>query len=153
MELPELDHATLNTWVNEKVSKLHLPLPARPKYKDPEFNVPNDPSTLTVSELGQRMLQTSGWYAYAQRMFGICESELVLVDAEFKLKVNVIAYELRKELGRVNQEAVESIAVAKNPDELGHLFERRVQLTAIKKRLESQLLIYERCYQALSREL
>ena len=147
-----LDSKAILRWVQEKMEKLRLPAPARPKYKDPEFIIPADPSSLTTTELGQRMLQTAGWYAYCQRMFGLCESELVLVDAEFKLKVNIIAYELRKELGRVNQEAIESIAVAKNKEELSPLYERRLQLTAVKKRLESQLLIYERVYQALSRE-
>ena len=147
-----MDYKDQLAWVNERMAKQNLPPPAKPKLKDPEFTIPTDPSKLTNHELGSRMLQTSAWYAYAQYLLGRCESELVLVEAEFRLKANVVMQELRKEVGRINQEAIESIAVANNPEELGGLYERRVQLMSIRKQLESRILIYEKGYNAFSRE-
>ena len=152
MKAEELNSDDLKRWADEKVREKHLPLPAAPKDTGPEFEVPDDPSTLTNPHLGQLMLRMSGYYAYTQRLIGIAASELVLVEAEFKLKVNIKDQDIRKELGRINQEAVEA-AVLRDDEELTPLYERRLKLSAVKEQLESRLLIYEKLGYALSREL
>ena len=151
MKHSELNSSEIFEENKKKISKLHLPLPVMPKYESPEFNWPDDPSNLNNTQLGQMMLQMAGFYGYTQRLLGILESELTLVDAELKLKVNAASVPIRKELGRLNNEVIEA-AVISNNEEFTPLYKRKLELLSIRDQLQSRLLIYEKFYQALSRE-
>lgn len=151
MKPSELSSSEIFTWSTDKVRKLHLPLPKQPKSEDPEFSWPEDPSNLNNTQLGQMMLQMAGFYGYTQRLLGILESELTLVDAELKLKVNAASVPIRKELGRLNNEVIEA-AVISNNEEFTPLYKRKLELLSIKDQLQSRLLIYDKLYSCLSRE-
>lgn len=139
-------------WAREKMEKKRLPLPKRPRGKDPEFIFPDDPDTLSSSELGQLMMRMTAFFGYAQRLFGLADSEFALVDIEYKVQINMAGIEVREKLGRVSADVVEAAVLSENED-IAPLYERRLKLMTIRSQLESRLKIYEKLYQALSREL
>ncbi len=147
-----LNAQEIHDWATERVSAQRLPLPKKPSEKDPEYEFPTDPASLNNPELGQLMLRFAGWYGYAVRLMGTAESELTLIDAEFRLTVNQQGLEIRETLGRVSADVVEA-AVLKEHEELGPMNKRRLELTAVKIQLEARLKIYEKMHLALSREL
>ena len=148
----EINMGELFDQVRGKVEKHHLPLPAKPKGSDVEFDFPDDPSALHGVQLGQMMLRFAGFFAYTQRLLSVLESELVLVDAEYRLQVNVASIEVRKDLGRLSAEVIEANVLADN-EALTLLYKRRLELLSIKKLLEGRLSVYEKMGYALSREL
>lgn len=139
-------------WAREKMEKKRLPLPKRPRGKNPEFAFPDDPDTLSSNELGQLMMRMTSFFGYAQRLFGLADSEFALVDIEYKVKINAAGIAVREKLGRVAADVVEA-AVLNESEDIGPLYERRLKLMTIRSQLESRLKIYEKLYQALSREL
>ena len=129
-----------------------FPLPKRPKIKDEGCELPDDFSTLSNVELGQLMGRFASWLGYGQRLLGLCESELLLVESEYRLKVNAAGVAVREELGRVSQDVIADVVLERNED-LTPLYKRKLELTTVKVQLESRLRTYERAWNALSREL
>lgn len=150
--MEDFDAQKIQDWSTEALGAQRLPLPAKPKSKDPEFEFPTDPGAITNTELGQLMLRSTSWYGWAVRLLGPAESELFLVEDELQLKVNQHGLEVRETLGRVSADVVKA-AVLKEHPELRPLNKRRLELTAVKIQLEARIRIYERGGQALSREL
>jgi len=132
--------------------KQRLPLPKRPRIKDEEYELPDDFSTLNNVELGQLMSRFASWLGYGQRLLGLAESELVLVESEYRLRVNAAGVAVREELGRVSQDVIADVVLERNED-LTPLYKRKLELTTVKVQLESRLRTYERAWNALSREL
>lgn len=142
--------------VLKKVESKGLPLPHKPTTKDPEFEFPEDPSGLSGTRLSQMMGRFTAWYAYTQRLLGLLDSELTLVDAEYKLLLVQAGLRLRSESEygkRPSADIIEGAVLLEADDDLLGLRDRKLELTAIKVQLASRILIYEKCYQALSREL
>ncbi len=153
MNATEVSSAEIQAWAEGKMSKQGLPLPTKPKGKDPKFEYPEDPSKLVSIEIGQWLAKFTGWLTYATSLLGRITSELVLVEAEYRLKINSFRSEVLADLpGRPAAEVVEAEVLTQH-DELGPLYERRLQLMTVKETLESRAKIYERGYQAMSREL
>ena len=153
MNATEVSSAEIQDWAEDKMGKQRLPLPTKPKGKDVEFEYPEDPSKLVSIEIGQWMSKFTGWLTWTTSLLGRITSELVLVEAEYRLKINSFRSEVLADLpGRPAAEVVEA-EVLKQNDELGPLYERRLQLMTVKETLESRAKIYERGYQAMSREL
>ncbi len=153
MNAMDLDSGELKEWVEDKMAKQGLPLPKKPKTKDPEFEYPEDPSKLVSIEIGQWMSRFTGYFNYATALLGRVASELVGVEAEYRLKVNTMRSDVIAVMpSRPAADVVES-EVLKQNDELAPLYERRLQLMSIKESLEARARIYERGYQAMSREL
>ena len=154
MNALEVDTEELMEWAQKKMAKQRLPLPAKPKGKDVEFQYPEDPGALEPIEIGQWMAKFTSYFNYTTSLLGRITSELVLVEAEYRLQINSHRADVIDDLpgARPAAEVVES-EVLKQYDELGPLYERRLQLMTIKEILESRAKIYERGYQAMSREL
>ena len=153
MNALDIDSEELKEWVEGKMTKQGLPLPSKPKMKDPEFEYPEDPSKLVSMEIGQWMSKFTAYFNYATSLTGRVASELVLVDAEYRLKVNTMRSDVIADMpSRPAADVVES-EVLKQNDELAPLYERRLKLMSIKETLEARAKIYERGYQAMSREL
>jgi len=153
MNATDVKSEDIQAWAEDKMGKQRLPLPTKPKGKDVEFEYPEDPSKLVSIEIGQWMSKFTGWLTWTTSLLGRITSELVLVEAEYRLKINSFRSEVLADLpGRPAAEVVEA-EVLKQHDELGPLYERRLQLLTIKETLESRARIYERGYQAMSREL
>ena len=139
-------------WAKEKMDTRRLPLPKKPRGRDPQFDFPDDPDALGSNELGQLMMRMASYLGYTQRLLGIADSELALVEAEYRLRVNTAGLEARERLGRVAADVVEAAVLAENGD-LVPLYERRLRLMTVCIQLKSRLSMYEKFYQALSREL
>ena len=137
--------------VKEKIQNLHLPIPPQPSTEDVEMQLPEDPDKLTSTQLAQKMSRASSWFGYVQRLLGVLESELILVEAEYKIEVNVKGIPIREKLGKVNKDVVEA-CVLEAYEELMPLYTRIHELKAIKATLESRLEIYSKFHQTLSRE-
>lgn len=143
----------IKTWVDEKMNKQRLPLPARPQAANPEFSFPEDPSLLSSIEVGQWMARFTAYLTYTARLLGNVESELVAVDAEYRLKINMGRDEVMDNLPkRPAAEVVEAEVLRRTP-EITPLYERRLKLLAVKAQLMARITIFERSYQAMSREL
>ncbi len=151
----EVNATEVQEWANEKLSQQRVPLPKQPIAKEATFQLPEDPDDLTLSELGQHMLRLNAYYAYARRLLGILEGELVPVEAEYKLKVTAAGNKIRGsgEIGKRPSADVVEAEVLSDSEDLGPLYERRLKLLTIKAQLQARLDIYERSYQAMSREL
>ncbi len=153
MNATEVSSAEIQAWAEGKMGKQGLPLPTKPKSKDPEFTYPEDPSKLVSIEIGQWLAKFTGWLTYTTSLLGRVASELVPVEAEYKLKINSFRSEVLNNLpGRPAAEVVEAEVLTQH-NELGPLYERRLQLLTAKEALEARSKIYERGYQAMSREL
>ena len=152
MKLNDVNADEINTWAGERIAKQNLPLPAKPRYEDPEFQFPDDPADLTMMQLGQLMLRFAGFLGYSIHLLGLAESELTLVESELNGKVAGLSGPVRTALGRVKAEVIENAVLSNNP-QLIPLHKRRLELTAIITRLGSMTKIYEKMYQALSRDL
>ena len=137
--------------VQKKIYDLHLPVPPQPSTEDVEMQLPEDPDKLTSTQLAQKMSRSSSWFGYVQRLLGILESELILIETEYKLEMNVLGVEIRDKLGKVNKDVIEA-CVLKSHDELMPLYTRIQELKSIKATLESRLEIYSKFHQTLSRE-
>jgi class 3 adenylate cyclase len=141
-------------WVDDMFAKQHLPIPGKPKGKDPQFELPDDPDALKSPRLGDLMMRMSAWLSRSQYLYGLADSELVIVDKEFARELAERGPDIRERIGRVAADVVEATMMNENEDEeLEELYKRRVKLLSVTKRLESMIKIYERGYQALSREL
>ncbi len=152
MQLSDVNADEINTWAGERIAKQNLPLPAKPRPGDPEYLFPDDPSDLSTMQLGQLMLRFAGFLGYAVHLLGLAESELTLVESELAGKVAGLAGPVRAALGRVKATEVENTVLSNNP-QLVPLHKRRLELTAVITRLEPMTKIYEKMYQALSRDL
>ena len=153
MSATKVSSAEIQAWAEDKMAKQRLPLPTKPKGKDPEFAYPEDPSKLVSIEIGQWMSKFTGWLTYTTSLLGRLTSELVLVEAEYRREVDSLCSEVLIDLpGKPTVKVIEA-EVLKQHDELGPLYERRLQLMTIKEILESRVKIYERGYSAMSREL
>ena len=137
--------------VKEKIQNLHLPIPPQPSTEDVEMQLPEDPDKLTSTQLAQKMSRASSWFGYVQRLLGVLESELILVEAEYKIEIGVLGIVVRDKLGKVSKDVVEANVLDMTP-ELMPLFTRIHELKAIKATLESRLEIYSKFHQTLSRE-
>lgn len=152
MKPTEVSATDVQEWANDRLSKQRVPLPRQPRAKESEFALPEDPDDLTLSELGQHMLRLNAYFAYARRLLGVLEGELVPIEAEYKLKINASRVTLGDELGkRPGFDTVEAAVLTTN-EELGPLYERRLRLLTIKAGLQARLDIYESSWKALSRE-
>jgi len=153
MSATKVSSAEIQAWAKDKMSKQRLPLPTKPKGKDVEFVYPEDPSLLQSIEVGQHMSRFTAWFSYTVSLLGRITSELVLVEAEYRREIDSRCSEVLVDLpGKPTIKVIEA-EVLKQHDELGPLYERRLQLMTIKETLESRVKIYERGYQAMSREL
>lgn len=142
--------------VLKKVQSKGLPLPKKPLSVDPEVDFPEDPSALSSTKLSQMMGRFTAWYAYSNRLLGLLESELALVDPEYRLILVQEGLKLRTESEygkRPSADIIEAAVLLEADDDLLGLRDRRLELISIKAQLSSRILIYEKCYQALSREL
>ncbi len=137
--------------VQKKIYSLHLPVPPQPSTEDVEMQLPEDPDKLTSTQLAQKMSRASSWFGYVQRLLGVLESELVLIEAEYKIEMNSKGIIIREKLGKVNKDVVEA-RVLKEWDELIPLYTRIQELKSIKATLDSRLEIYSKFHQTLSRE-
>ncbi|KKK99466.1 hypothetical protein LCGC14_2632460 [marine sediment metagenome] len=77
---------------------------------------------------------------------------MLLVESEYRLRVNAAGVAVREELGRVSQDVIADVVLERNED-LTPLYKRKLELTTVKVQLESRLRTYERAWNALSREL
>ena len=153
MKAMDVESGKVFDWATDRVRRQNLPLPKKPRGTDPEYDVVDDPDSLSSVELGQRMSRFAAWLTYCMRLVGTVESELVLVEAEYKLRVNAAMIDAREALpGRPSADLVEAY-VLRESDELGLLYKRKLELVAIKAQLEPRLRIYDKSWQALSREL
>jgi hypothetical protein len=153
MNALDVNSDELKKWGEGKMSRQGLPTPSKPKGKDPEFEYPEDPSKLQSIEVGQWMSRFTGYFNYATSLLGRVASELVLIEAEYRLKVNTLRGEVLDDLpSRPAADVVESEVLKRN-DELAPIYERRLKLLSIEKTLEARAKTYERGYQAMSREL
>lgn len=153
MKAIELDFRELQKQSEEVIKKRKLPLLGKPAFDAPEFSFPNDPDSVTSTQLGQLMLRFAAWRGYAQRLLGTVDTELTVLEAEYKLKVGVEGLKVRKEMeGRPSADTVEAAVLERN-EELAPLYERRLKLLAARTQLTARLVVYEGLYQALSREL
>ena len=152
MKPEEIEAKDIHEWAVARMKGLKLPVPRKPKNTDPEFSLPDDPDALPSPEVGQLMMRFAAWFSYSVRLLGMADSELVLVESEYKLKVNSRGIKLREELGRVSAEVVEAAVLAEDGD-ITEIYQRRLELLAIKTHLEARTKIYERGYSAMSREL
>lgn len=137
--------------VQKKIAELNLPVPPKPATDDTEMQLPPDPSLLSSTALAQKLMRASSWFGYVQRLIGVLESELVLLNAEYKIKVNVLGIPVRNKLGKQNKEVIESIVLNENKD-IMPLYTRIQELTSIRETLNSRMEIYHKFYAALSRE-
>ena len=153
MNALDVDSSEIKEWAEKKMSKQGLPLPAKPTGKDVEFEYPEDPSKLHSIEVGQWMSKFAGYFNYTTSLLGKVTSELVLVESEYRLRVNALRAGVINDLpSRPAAEVVEA-EVLKQHDDLTPLYKRRLQLMSIKETLEARARIYERGYSAMSREL
>ena len=153
MNALDVDSGEIKEWAEGKMARQGLPLPAKPKGKDPTFEYPEDPSKLTPVEIGQWMSRFAGWFNYATSLLGRVASELVPVDSEYRLRVNALRADVLDRLpSRPAAEVVES-EMLKRHDGLAPLYKRRLELMTVEKTLEARVRMYERGYQAMSREL
>ena len=137
---------------NDWMGKQRLPLPKKPAGQDPEFAHP-DSGELTGIELGQWLSRYNSYFVFATRKLGEVESKLVAVDAEYQLRINAGRQAVVERLGgRPAREVIEAEVLLAS-DDLAPLYKRRLQLLAIKAQLEARARIYEKSFQALSREL
>ncbi len=137
--------------VQSKIAQLNLPIPPKPSTVDTEMQLPPDPDKLTSTELAQKLMKASAWFGYVQRLIGVLESELVLLNAEYKIRMNVLGIPVRNKLGKQNKEVIESVVLNENKD-IMPLFTRIQELTSIRSTLESRMEVYSKFYAALSRE-
>jgi len=137
--------------VQKKIYDLHLPVPPQPSTEDVEMQLPDDPDKLTSTQLAQKMSRASSWFGYVQRLLGVLESELILLEAEYKIEVNVLGLPAREKLGKVNKDVVESWVLS-NHEEVMPLYTRIQELKSIEATLNSRLEIYSKFHQTLSRE-
>ena len=135
--------------VNEKINKI-FPVISKPKVNG-EINLPEDPSTMTGVEVSQKMTQATSWFVYCDYLLGLLKSELLLVEAEYKIKLNAKSVPVRTELGRQNADVIEAVVLEKNPAILP-LFERLTELKALKAQMVTRLEIYKMFHSTLSRE-
>ena len=136
-----------------KVNAKGLPQPKQPLVEDPEFQFPADPNNITSVEIGQWLYKFTGYFNHATRLIGLVESELVGLDAEYKLQIHSRSMDVRGQTsGRPNADVVEALVLRDNPS-LEPLYSRRLELQTIKAQLEARIRIYEKGYQAMSREL
>lgn len=142
----------IHSWAVGRMKGLKLPVPRKPKGTDPEFSLPDDPDALPSPEISQLMFQFADWFSFIVRQLGMADSELVLVEEEYKLKVNSRGIKLREKLGRVSADVIEAAVLAENGD-LTEIYQRRLELLAIKAHLEARAKIYDCGKQAMSREL
>ncbi len=153
MNALDVNSDEIKEWANNKMARQGLPVPVKPHGGDPEFEYPEDPSKLTPVQIGQWMAKFTGWFNYATTLLGRVASELVPVEAEYRLKVNTLRADVLDGLpSRPAAEVVES-EVLKGHDELGPLYKRRLELQTVEKILDARVKIYDRGYQAMSREL
>jgi hypothetical protein len=141
------------SWVDDKMKEHRLPRPKKPKGRDPEFEFPDDPSKLNSSQLGKLMMRYTAFYGYAQYLYGMADSEYTLVDEDYRTKINQLGIAVREDLGRVSADVVEAEVLNRNKKEFAKLKERRRKLIAVRTQVEARLKIYERFYNALSRDL
>ncbi len=152
MKPTEVSSKDIMDWTKEKMQKHHLPTPLKPEYTDPKLDFPDDPDDLSSNKLGQLMLQMTAFLGWALSLYGLADSEFALVDSEYKVQVNSLGIEKRKELGRLSADVIEAAVLADNED-LGELYERRLKLQTVRIQLDNRIKIYEKFYAALSREL
>lgn len=139
-------------WAQSKLQDLSLPQPRRPATEEKEYDFPEDPDSLTTTELGQLMLRFAGYAGYRMRQLGVLESELVALDREWKLKVGSYGTSIREQLGgRPSIETVEAYVLNAHP-ELLPLYKRVTELETVRANLKRQVETYEYAWQALSRE-
>lgn len=138
----------------EKASKHNLPLPKKPRYEEAEFVIPEDPDALTTIELGQKMMQATAFYAYAKRLMGVLDSELIPLERAYNLRVSQRGNLLRIDPTFKNRsgEIIEAAVLAQNED-LSPLLSRITELRSIRALLDARLDIYEKVHSNLSREL
>jgi hypothetical protein len=146
-----MDANKIHEQVLEKMSKSGFPAPTKPSFEDAEIALPPDPSELTSIELAQKLSKSAAWFSYCQYRLGQVESELVLQQAEYKVKLNLASIPVREELGRQNADVIEA-AVLGGSTEILTIYERIAELTSIKESLEARLSVYDKFYSALSRE-
>lgn len=148
----DLKSSDIHSWAEEKLRKQNLPLPAKPKGENVEYEFPEDPNSVTNIELGQLMAQFASFFGYTQRLLGLAESEFILVEAEYKLQIHTRGIKLREEHGRISADAIEAMVLGEDGD-LTELYKRYLELLTIKTQLDSRIKIFQAAYSALSREL
>ena len=154
MKATEIKSGELFKELKQRIAELGLPLPKKPEGTDPEFEFPTDPSALTGPRLGQFMMRFAGYFAYCQRLLSLLESELALVDAEYRLRVSSARLRLSaEEYGKRPSGDVVEAAALEQDEALTPLYKRRLELLGVKELLAGRLLIYEKLHAALSREL
>ncbi len=153
MNATEVSSADIQAWAEGKMGKQGLPLPTKPRGKDVEFAYPEDPSKLQPIEIGQWLAKFTAWFNYSTSLLGKITSELVTLDTEYRHNINTRRAEVLDDLpARPAGDVVESCVLARH-DELTPLYKRRLELLTVREILEARIKIYEKGYQAMSREL
>ncbi len=137
--------------VEDKMSKSGFPIPSKPSSDDFEIQLPPDPSTITSIELAQKLSRSAAWHSYCTYRLGQVESELVLLEAEYRLHLNQASIPIRESLGRQNAEVIEAATLEKH-EELMPQYIRIMELKSIKEVLDARVSVYDKFYSALSRE-
>lgn len=153
MRASEVDSKDVLDWAKRNMKRHKLPEPVKPRGEDPELSFPDDPDRLSSAKLGQLMLRTTSFLAWALKLYGLADSEYALVEAEYKIQINARGVNKRKEMGRVAADVIEAAVLADDEGELGELYERKLKLQTVRTQLDNRIKIYEKCYAALSREL
>jgi hypothetical protein len=138
-------------WAKGKLRAQRLPLPKKPAADKPEYEFPEDPDALTSVELGQLMLKYAAYHGYTLRLMGVLDAELTALESEYQLKVQTYGLEARQELGRVAFDAIEAAVLQKRRELVG-VKKRITELRTVRASLEASSQIYERHWNALSRE-
>ena len=149
----DVDSDEVLGWATDRVARQNLPLPKKPKDFGDEYSIPDDPDDMESVELGQLIARFRSWIAYCVRLIGVTESEQVLLDDEWSLRMGAAMLDARNELGSGAKKDMLTAWALRESDDLGPLYLRRTQLKAVMAQLEPRLKIYERGYRALSREL
>lgn len=141
----------LHTQVLNKMSSSGFPTPKKPDTEDTEIKLPSDPSKITSIELAQKLATAAAWHSYCVYRLGQLESELVLLQAEYKLKLNILSIPIRNKLGRQSADVIEAAVLGEN-EELMPDYTRIMELLSIKEVLTARINVYDKFYSALSRE-
>ncbi|HEC64463.1 MAG TPA: hypothetical protein ENI23_04135 [bacterium] len=152
MKPTDIKSSEILSWAQEKVKKQHLPIPKKPEQELEEYELPDNFADMNSIELSQWASWFNAWYSRTVWLLGLCESELLLVENEYRLKINSKGGIIREKRGRVSEAVIESLVLA-DDGEMGEIYQRRLELLSLRPQLDALIKVYERSTYALSREL
>lgn len=135
---------------------LGFPLQIKPEDVTGDYMFPNDVTHLTSVQLGSLSLRLSGWHTYLLQELGREDSELVMMQAAYDIKLGLQMVTVRKAwdskaYGAPLKTQIEALAI--DGDEVVKSLWRTIQQRGIRVRgLSTQCDIYDSQLKRLSRE-